>query len=100
MEGPKVSRKRDTGASGRVRGGGHLRWMRLSTVLLPHTAILTERMSVPLGRVQDVEGQKAGGVKPNVDHHGPCYLHHGCPAWLTAVFGQDGHCAAKPPHGL
>ena len=66
-----MSRKRDSGASGRVRGGGHLRWMRLSTVPLPHTATLTERMSVPLGRVQDVEGQKAGGIEPtNIEHHG------------------------------
>src|SRR3954447_21838821 len=41
----------------------------LGMVDLRFSALPRRRVSLPLGRVQDVEGQKTGGVKPDVDHH-------------------------------
>src|SRR4051794_9563162 len=40
----------------------------LGMVDLRFSALPRRRVSLPLGR-QDVEGQKTGGVKPDVDHH-------------------------------
>jgi hypothetical protein len=41
----------------------------LGIAILPFSALPRGRVSLPLGRVQDVEGQPTGGIKPNIDHH-------------------------------
>src|SRR3954447_21453517 len=37
--------------------------------VLPFSALPRRRVSLPLGRVQDVEGQQTGDIKTNIDHH-------------------------------
>jgi len=59
----------------------------LGIVVLPFSALQRRRMSFPLRRIQDVEGQKAGCVEPYVDHHSAvtslAAVRRGCPEART-----------------